>query len=345
VGNQHLGIAGERHGDHRALAHAAGELMRIFLGALLRLGNADETQHLDRLRHRGRVGEILMQPQRLADLPPDSQHWIERRHRLLEDHRDLVAAHIAHRRFVEHEEVAPVEPDASADDAAGRIGNETHQRQRRHALAAAAFTDHRQGLAAVERERDVVDGAEQALPGEEHGLQPFDLEHGRCSGRAHQLRSRGSRMSRSASPSRLVPKTARLMAMPGKITSQGAVRTYSAADSDSMRPQEGCGSGTPRPRKESDASVRMAEPSWAVASTMSGASVLGRTWRSAMRSSLMPTARAASTKGNSRSARVLARMTRAICGMSGMAMAIMVLRSDGPSEAAITSASTKSGSA
>ena len=43
----------------------------------------------------------------------------------------------------------------------------------------------------------------------------------------------------SASPNRLVPNTARLIAMPGKITSHGAVRTYSAADSDSMRPQDG----------------------------------------------------------------------------------------------------------
>ena len=54
-----------------------------------------------------------------------------------------------------------------------------------------------------------------------------------------------------ASPSRLVPNTTALMAMPGKITSQGAVRTYSAADSESMRPQEGCGSGTPSPRNAS----------------------------------------------------------------------------------------------
>ncbi len=46
-------------------------------------------------------------------------------------------------------------------------------------------------------------------------------------------------MSRNASPSRFVPNTVRLMATPGKITSHGAVRTYSAADSDSMRPHDG----------------------------------------------------------------------------------------------------------
>jgi hypothetical protein len=46
-------------------------------------------------------------------------------------------------------------------------------------------------------------------------------------------------MSRSASPNKFVPNTARLMASPGKITSQGAVRTYSAADSESIRPHDG----------------------------------------------------------------------------------------------------------
>ena len=47
VGDQHLRIAGERHGDHGALAHAAGQLMRIFLGALLRFRDAGQAQHLD----------------------------------------------------------------------------------------------------------------------------------------------------------------------------------------------------------------------------------------------------------------------------------------------------------
>ncbi len=65
---------------------------------------------------------------------------------------------------------------------------------------------------------------------------------------------------RRASPSRLVPKTARLMAAPGKRTSHGAFWAYSDAETDSIRPQEGYGSGTPRPRKDSAASTRMALP-------------------------------------------------------------------------------------
>src|SRR5262245_61045340 len=77
-------------------------------------------------------------------------------------------------------------------------------------------------------------------------------------------RSRGSSVSRRASPSRFEPKTARLMAMPGKSTSQGAFWANSAAETDSIRPHDGYGSGTPRPRKESAASTRMALPSCAV---------------------------------------------------------------------------------
>ena len=47
VGDQQLRRGGERHGDHHALAHAAGELVRVLPRAPLRLGNADQRQHLD----------------------------------------------------------------------------------------------------------------------------------------------------------------------------------------------------------------------------------------------------------------------------------------------------------
>ena len=44
VGEQHLGLAGERHGDHGALAHAAGELVRV--AARHRGRQADELEQL-----------------------------------------------------------------------------------------------------------------------------------------------------------------------------------------------------------------------------------------------------------------------------------------------------------
>ena len=69
------------------------------------------------------------------------------------------------------EEVDAVEADRAADDAAGRIGDQPHQRQRGHALAAAGFADDRQRLAARDRKRHAVDGLDRAVAGEEVGFQ------------------------------------------------------------------------------------------------------------------------------------------------------------------------------
>ena len=48
VGDQHVRIVGERHGDHHPLALAAGQLVRIGIDARARVGNAHELQKLDR---------------------------------------------------------------------------------------------------------------------------------------------------------------------------------------------------------------------------------------------------------------------------------------------------------
>ena len=64
----------------------------------------------------------------------------------------------------------------------------------------------------------------------------------------YRERSLGSSTSRTASPNRLKPNTARLMATPGKIAIHGALSAYSSAPPCSIRPQAGVGSCTPRPR-------------------------------------------------------------------------------------------------
>src|SRR6059036_174441 len=81
---------------------------------------------------------------------------------------------------------------------------------------------------------------------------------------AHPRRNFGSRASRSESPKRLKPNTARLMARPGNTAIHGAFSEYDGAEPESISPQDGVGSAVPRPRKLRDASVRMAPPSWAV---------------------------------------------------------------------------------
>jgi hypothetical protein len=85
----------------------------------LGVGDADQPQQFDRARARLLLAHAEMDGERLHDLQPDRQQRIERGHRLLEDHRDVAAADLAHRLVVEIEQVAAVEHDAAARHAAG----------------------------------------------------------------------------------------------------------------------------------------------------------------------------------------------------------------------------------
>jgi hypothetical protein len=111
VGNQELWIAGQRHGDHHTLSHATGKLMRKFPHAPRRLRDSHQCQHLDGARLGGPLIEALMHPQGLADLAADGQHRIEARHRLLEDHRNVVAADRAHLTFGKLQQILALEAD------------------------------------------------------------------------------------------------------------------------------------------------------------------------------------------------------------------------------------------
>jgi hypothetical protein len=158
-------------------AVVGGKLVRVGLGAPLGLGHLDAAQHVDRLVHGVAARQPLVQRDRLADLPADRVERVERGHRLLEDHRDVVAADALHLAFAELEQVPALEADRTADDAAGRVGDQAQDGKRRHALAAARFAHDAQGLAALQCVGHAVDGAHRADRREEMRLQIFDLQN------------------------------------------------------------------------------------------------------------------------------------------------------------------------
>ncbi len=47
IGNQQFRLARQRHRDHHALSHAAGELVWVIVSARARVRNADCFEHLD----------------------------------------------------------------------------------------------------------------------------------------------------------------------------------------------------------------------------------------------------------------------------------------------------------
>jgi len=113
----------------------------------------------------------------LADLPAHRVERVERSHRLLEDHRDVVAADLLHLGLAELEQVPALEADRTADDAARRLGDQAQDGERRHALAATRFAHHAQRLAALQLVGHAIDGAHRADRGEEMSFQILDLQN------------------------------------------------------------------------------------------------------------------------------------------------------------------------
>ena len=156
IGDQQLRPAHQRHRDHHALAHAAGQLVRILVRAARRVGQAHALQRFDRRAPGLGLADAAVHAHRLGHLPAHRQDRVQRAHRLLEDHRHAVAAQIAQLAFRRLQQVAPAEQDVSRCGAHGPRRQQPHQGQRRQALAATAFADDGQRLARLHVEAQLA---------------------------------------------------------------------------------------------------------------------------------------------------------------------------------------------
>ena len=89
VGDDQLGLAGQRQGDDDALAHAAGELVRVLVEALLGGRDAGFLEQPDRAPARVGGAERQVGLDRLDQLLADRVQRVERGQRILEDGADL----------------------------------------------------------------------------------------------------------------------------------------------------------------------------------------------------------------------------------------------------------------
>ena len=226
-----LRAAAQRHRDHRALALAARQRERIGARHPLGIAQLHMAQQLDRLRPGGRLREAAMQPERLGDLRADAMQRVERGHRLLEDHRDAVAANLAHLGLVEPDEIAPLEAQRAGD--MGAFRQQAHQRERGHGLARTGFSHDAERLARAQRERHVAHHSARSLRRGQVDGEIGDLEQHLSAEPA----ASGSSASRKPSPIRLRPSTLSATASPGKSASRGATYIQVCA-SASMRPQD-----------------------------------------------------------------------------------------------------------
>ena len=122
VGDEQLGFACQGHGDEDALAHPARHLERVLLDALGRVGDADHVEQLDGSGPGVLAAQLAMAAEHLDHLAADREHRVERRHRVLEDHRDLPAADpFDRRRGVAVDERLALPAHVTADDPAGQL--------------------------------------------------------------------------------------------------------------------------------------------------------------------------------------------------------------------------------
>ena len=153
VGDQQRRVARERHRDHHALPHAARELVRVVVDPSRRVRDPDLGHQLDRARVRLAPRQRLVRTQLLLDLPADGVHRRQRGQRVLEDHRDLAAAHVAHLLLAELHQVAAAVEHLPLDDRV-RIADQPHHGEHRDGLAGARLADDAEHLAECDRERD-----------------------------------------------------------------------------------------------------------------------------------------------------------------------------------------------
>ena len=117
-----------------------------------------------------------MQAEALADLLADLIDRVERRHRVLEDHGDVVAAHVTHLLLAHVEQGMSTIQDLAAMDLSRRHGDKAHDGHGRHGLTRTGLANDAERLAAVERIAHAVYRVNDAVLGVEVHLEVVHLK-------------------------------------------------------------------------------------------------------------------------------------------------------------------------
>ncbi len=174
VRDDHIRVVRHRDRDDDALAHAAGQLMGQVVDPLLGIRDADQFEQLDRPIARGGLGDVVVRQHRLPDLETDRVDRVQRGQRILEDHRDLVAAKARVLLLRLADQLHATKLGRAADP--GGLRKQAEQRHRRHRLAGARFTDDAERFTGSELVADAPDGFDQAVVGGKSDGQVVDVE-------------------------------------------------------------------------------------------------------------------------------------------------------------------------
>ena len=158
VGDEHFGIHRQGGRDHHALAHAAGELVRVVADAVRRPRHLDEVEQLDRPPPGLAAADAAPHSQHLGELVAHGVHGVQRGEGVLEHHRHVLAGVRAALLRRQRQQVGAAEADGPAGHPRRRA-EQPHHRERADRLAAAGLAHDRQGASGGHGVRQAVDRA------------------------------------------------------------------------------------------------------------------------------------------------------------------------------------------
>ena len=218
VGDQQIGIGDQHHRDHRALAHAARDLVRVELVDALRVVDLHRFERTPARARAPRARDTRECARSVSTIcSPMRHHRVERELRVLQHHRDASAAQLAALPRRAAQQIDAVELEPPRRDAALRRG-EAEDGAPGLRLARTRFADDAQPFAA-ERERHAAHGfGRAAVAVRERDAQVVDDQHRRrdvAECRRIHFAAFGSSASRRPSPSRLNARLTMKIAAPG----------------------------------------------------------------------------------------------------------------------------------
>ncbi len=173
VRDQQLRVIHERHRDHRPLAHAPRELVRVLVHAPRRIRDTNESQQIDRPRTRRRLRDVAVRPHRLYQLGTHPVQRVQRGQRVLKDHRNVVTPDRPQPFFGQRHQVLALEQDPSRD-ARALAACEPERRQRRDRLARPRLADDPKRAPLHHLIGDAVDGVHDAILARKLNVQILD---------------------------------------------------------------------------------------------------------------------------------------------------------------------------
>jgi len=174
VTDQQVGVAGQCNGNDHALAHTAGQLVRVALHALFGIGDAHLFQQLHSLFVGGILGHLVVPQHALHDLLADGHGGVKAGHGVLKHHGDALAVDVAAdplfvllqqvHRLGAAVGVMVAELDGTAVHGSV-LGQNAHGGLHGNGLAGAGFAHQRHCFALVQVDVHAADGVHRACGG------------------------------------------------------------------------------------------------------------------------------------------------------------------------------------